>query len=65
LGFDFGEAVETADKLLGYVELMKAKAAEYGLIADFRAKPFQSMNGSGMHMHLSLWKNGRNLFAKR
>ncbi|MDY6788731.1 MAG: glutamine synthetase family protein [Candidatus Nanohaloarchaea archaeon] len=55
--------LEVADETLLYKKIVREKAAEKGLKASFDPKPFESENGSGMHMHFSLWKEGENLFS--
>ena len=47
-----------ADKLQKYKYVVKNTAFEHGLIANFMPKPIFGDNGSGMHVHLSIWKNG-------
>jgi glutamine synthetase len=47
-----------ADKLMKYKYVVKNTAMEHGLIANFMPKPIFGDNGSGMHIHLSIWKNG-------
>jgi glutamine synthetase len=58
----FGTMVETADKVLKYKYITKNVAAKNGYVATFMPKPLYGDNGSGMHTHQSLWKDGRNLF---
>lgn len=57
----FDEIVPMADKLQTYKYVIKNTAREYGLTATFMPKPIYGDNGSGMHVHTSLWKNGENL----
>jgi len=47
-----------ADKLMKYKYVVKNTAFQHGLIANFMPKPIFGDNGSGMHVHLSIWKNG-------
>lgn len=58
----FDSLVRMADKLLNYKYIVKNIAASYGLIATFMPKPLFGDNGSGMHVHQSLWKGGQPLF---
>lgn len=58
----FDSLVAMADKLLLYKYVVRNIAARYGLTACFMPKPLFGDNGSGMHVHNSLWKNGKNLF---
>ncbi len=57
------EALKMADRLQLYKYVVKNVAKEAGFSATFMPKPIFSDNGSGMHTHQSLWKNGKNLFA--
>lgn len=59
----YGPLVATADALLIYKYVVKNTAAKYGKTATFMPKPLWNDNGSGMHLHFSLQKNGTNLFA--
>jgi glutamine synthetase len=52
-----------ADNVMVYKYLIKNLARERGKVATFMPKPLFGDNGSGMHTHQSLWKDGRNLFA--
>ena len=59
----FGPLVEMADNVLKYKYIIKNTAKKYGKTVTFMPKPLFNDNGSGMHTHLSLWKDGKNLFA--
>ncbi len=50
-----------ADKVMKYKYVVKGVAAKYGMAATFMPKPLFGDNGSGMHVHQSLWKNGVNV----
>ncbi len=57
------EVLKMADKLMLYKYVVKNTAKQAGFSATFMPKPLFNDNGSGMHTHQSLWKNGQNLFA--
>ncbi len=59
----YGPLVQTADHLLRYKHVVKNVAARHGKTATFMPKPLWNENGSGLHLHLSLWKAGQPLFA--
>ncbi len=59
----FDTLVEMADKVLKYKYVVKNVARKYNKTATFMPKPLFQDNGTGMHVHTSLWKNGQNLFA--
>jgi glutamine synthetase len=52
-----------ADNVLMYKYIVKNVAHAHGKTATFMPKPLFGDNGSGMHVHQSLWKGGRNLMA--
>ena len=58
----FGELTATGDKMALYKYIIKNVARENNLVATFMPKPLFQDNGSGMHVHQSLWKNGKNIF---
>ncbi|MCA9885407.1 MAG: type I glutamate--ammonia ligase [Anaerolineaceae bacterium] len=59
----FDTLLRMADKVLDYKYIVKNVAAKYGLIATFMPKPLFKDNGSGMHVHQSIWKGGKPLFG--
>jgi glutamine synthetase len=63
LGFRFGKLVEAADWLMIYKYVIKNVARKYGKTVTFMPKPVFGDNGSGMHCHQSIWKDGKPLFA--
>ncbi|WP_448573807.1 type I glutamate--ammonia ligase [Trichothermofontia sp.] len=63
LGFRFAELVQAADYLMTYKYCIKNVARKYGKTVTFMPKPLFNDNGSGMHTHQSIWKDGQPLFA--
>ncbi len=63
LGFRFGKLVQAADWLLTYKYVIKNVARKYGKSATFMPKPVFGDNGSGMHVHQSIWNGGEPTFA--
>jgi glutamine synthetase len=59
----FNELIKMADQLLWYKYVVKNVARAHGKTATFMPKPIFMDNGSGMHTHISLWKQGEPLFA--
>lgn len=59
----FDTLLSMADKTIDYKYIVKNVAAKYGLTATFMPKPLFGDNGSGMHVHQSIWKDGQPLFA--
>jgi len=55
-------AVEMADTAMIFRYMVKKVCRMHGLYATFMPKPVNGQNGSGMHVHQSLWRGGRNLF---
>jgi len=62
IDFKYGDALTTADRVITFKFATKSIALQYGLHASFMAKPIAGINGSGMHTHGSLSKNGKNAF---
>lgn len=63
LGFRYNTLMRTADHLQLYKYVVKNVAFTYGKTATFMPKPISGDNGSGMHVHQSLWKKGEPLFT--
>jgi glutamine synthetase len=58
----YQSALEMADSTITYRLIVKEVAAKHGVYATFMPKPLFGENGSGMHTHMSLFKDGRNQF---
>ena len=63
LGLIFGELTEQADEIQKYKYVVHNVAHAYGKSATFMPKPIFGDNGSGMHVNMSIWKDGKPLFA--
>ncbi|MEG4996889.1 type I glutamate--ammonia ligase [Microcoleus sp. B4-D4] len=63
LGFRFATLVQAADYLMTYKYVIKNVGKKYGKTITFMPKPLFNDNGSGMHVHQSIWKDGKPLFA--
>ncbi|MEE9269637.1 MAG: type I glutamate--ammonia ligase, partial [Candidatus Krumholzibacteria bacterium] len=63
LDLKFDTLVRMGDKLMTYKYVVRNIARKYGKTVTFMPKPVYNDNGSGMHVHQSLWKNGKPLFA--
>ena len=63
LGLIFGSLVHQADELQKYKYIIHNVAHAYGKTATFMPKPISGDNGTGMHVNMSIWKDGKPLFA--
>src|SRR5215510_14049153 len=61
----FDTLTKMADKVYWYKYVTKNVARKYGKTVTFMPKPIFQDNGSGMHTHQSLWKEGKNLFYEK
>lgn len=59
----YQDLVTMADNVMMYKYVCKNVAARHGKVVTFMPKPLFQDNGSGMHVHFSLWKGGKPLFA--
>ena len=62
IDFKYSDALKSADSVITFKYTAKAVAQGHGLYASFMPKPISGMAGSGMHVHQSLFKEGRNAF---
>ncbi len=65
IDLEFSSLLSMADDLLKYKYVVKNVAKQHGLTATFMPKPLFGDNGSGMHVHSSIWKNGETLMYKK
>ncbi len=63
IGVKFGDMLEAADNVQKLKYVVKMVAHLNGKSATFMPKPLYGDNGSGMHTHISIWKDGENTFA--
>ena len=63
ISFLYDDALATADNIMTFKLAVKTIARRHGLHATFMPKPRYGMNGSGMHINMSLLKDGVNVFA--
>ena len=63
LGMKFDTLVKMGDNMQLYKYIVQNVAHAYGKSATFMAKPIHNDNGTGMHVHQSIWKDGKPLFA--
>lgn len=59
----FDEVLEMSDKMMWFKYIVRNVAHRHNKSATFMPKPIYGDNGSGMHTHMSLWKDGKPLFA--
>jgi len=62
IDFEYDTALNVADRVMTYKAAVKTVAMKYNLYASFMPKPVFGINGSGMHVHQSLWKGDKNAF---
>ncbi len=65
IDFKYSSALNAADNFATFKNTVKSVAFQDGLFASFAPKPIQDKAGSGLHINLSLYKNGENLIATK
>ena len=65
IDLEFSPLLAMADDVMKYKYVVKNVAKQHGMTATFMPKPLFEDNGSGMHVHQSLWKNGETLMYKK
>ena len=63
IDFRYADALTTADRIMTFRMVVRTIARRHGLHATFMPKPREGINGSGMHINMSLSRDGKNLFA--
>ncbi|MBP2016810.1 glutamine synthetase [Symbiobacterium terraclitae] len=62
IDFKYTDAVAAADNIATFRFVVRTIAIQHGLHASFMPKPVAGVNGSGMHLHMSLFRDGENAF---
>ncbi len=62
--FQYSDALTTCDRAIFFRYMVESLAQQRGLIATFMPKPFAHLTGNGCHFHVSLWKDGENVFDR-
>ena len=62
IDFKYADALVTADNVTTFKYVVKSIAQRHGLYANLMPKPLHGVNGSGMHVNISLIKDGKNAF---
>jgi glutamine synthetase len=60
--FEFADALTTCDRAIFFRYMVHTLAEQHGMVATFMPKPFTELTGNGCHFHMSLWRDGVNLF---
>ncbi len=64
IDFMYSDAMNSADNFLTFKSVVKAIASRNGLYASFMPKPLKGVSGSGLHINISLCKDGQNVFEE-
>jgi glutamine synthetase len=63
MNWHYDDVLVTADRHAFFKFMVKSIAEKHGLRATFMPKPFVNLTGNGCHMHVSMWKDGANVFV--
>ncbi|MBK3406117.1 type III glutamate--ammonia ligase [Methylorubrum populi] len=65
MNWDYDDALVTADRHAFFKYMARSIAEKHGLRATFMPKPFMDLTGSGCHAHVSVWRDGQNVFSDK
>lgn len=65
IDFKYADALKTADNVITFKLVVRTVAKRHGLHATFMPKPKQGVKGSGMHVNISVMKDGNNIFSDK
>ncbi|GEP10353.1 type III glutamate--ammonia ligase [Methylobacterium gnaphalii] len=65
MNWDYDDALVTADRHAFFKYMTRSIAEKHGFRATFMPKPFLELTGSGCHAHVSLWRDGENVFKDK
>jgi glutamine synthetase len=65
MNWEYDDALITADRHAFFKFMARSIAEKHGLRATFMPKPFANLTGNGCHAHVSLWQDGKNVFADK
>ena len=60
--FEYADALTSCDRAIFFRHMVHTLAEQRGRMATFMPKPFTDLTGNGCHFHMSLWKDGENVF---
>jgi glutamine synthetase len=60
--FEYNDALKSCDRAIFFRYMVHTIAEQHGMVATFMPKPFTRLTGSGQHFHMSLWRDGENVF---
>jgi glutamine synthetase len=60
--FTYDDALATCDRAIFFRYMVHTLAEQRGMVATFMPKPFSHLTGNGCHFHMSLWRDGENVF---
>jgi glutamine synthetase len=60
--FTYDDALTTCDRAIFFRYMVHTLAEQHGMVATFMPKPFTHLTGNGCHFHMSLWRDGVNVF---
>src|SRR3954451_14511332 len=62
--FQYADALTSCDRAIFFRYMVHPLAEQHGMIATFMPKPFAQLTGNGCHFHMSLWRDGTNVFER-